>query len=123
MKPFDLQAALRGEPVIDNDGNKYIQIVHLDKAHISRFRVKAVKEDGTIFGFNEKGESFWGTHHTLHMAPRIKKLWIAVKKQNEGEREYHFSSCAFSTKEELIKHMLTCFKEEEFVIKEIEIEV
>lgn len=124
MKPFDLSAALRGEPVVTRDGRKVLQVLHVDKISATYSRVVAVIENN-IYAYSEEGKYINASEsiYDLFMAPGTKKLWIAVKKQNEEGREHHFSSCAFSTKEELIKHMLTCFKEEEFEIKEIEIEV
>lgn len=116
MKPFDLVAALRGEPVVDNEGNKYIQAFYFDKADpaIHCFNLVLVREDGVICSFDKNGNSSI-CYRTLHMAPRTKKLWIGVKYDNEG-KNYHQASDAYERKDD-VRHAL------DRQVIEIEIEV
>ncbi len=128
MKPFDLQAALRGEPVVTKDGRKVLTIVHWDFPWVKdKFKVTALIDGEEIAkDYDQNGRMI--NHETdskyyLFMAPRTKKLWIAVENKML-ENDTHFSSCAYNTKQELLDNLLIDKENEKyFQIKEIEIEV
>lgn len=47
-KPFDLQAALEGKPVVTSSGRKITEIHHLKTAHKNMECIVAVTEDGYV---------------------------------------------------------------------------
>ena len=55
MKPFDLGAALWGEPVVTRDGRRVLQVVHLSQAHESCRVVAVVESEESIFPYQEDG--------------------------------------------------------------------
>lgn len=53
MKPFDLEAAKRGEPLVLRDGRKVRFVAHVPDAHAIQ-RVIVVTESGGILAYNDK---------------------------------------------------------------------
>lgn len=124
-KPFDLEAALRGEPLITRDGRKVINFVQLAPmenlypfaACVDVIGIETYTKEGLIIheSSNEGGDLF--------MAPKPKKkLWIAISK-NLMIDNIHQSSCAYPSKELLLENLENNeFSVEYFEIIEIEIE-
>jgi len=77
MKPFDLEAAKRGEPIVTRDGCKAKFIAHVPEAE-SLFKL-AVLIDGEIFIFAEAG-NYWSDKKDstldLFMAPKKRTVWV-----------------------------------------------
>jgi hypothetical protein len=77
MKPFDLDKALAGEPVVTRAGEKVEKIVHNPDAK-EFFRV-AFWVDGIVWGCDESGYVNSGKHgHDLFMAPKEIVKWINI---------------------------------------------
>ena len=76
MKPFDLEAAKRGEPLITRDGREAHFIAHTDKV-ASADKVMAVVS-GDWRAFTEQGERCSGAVSTLDlfMAPKKRTVWV-----------------------------------------------
>lgn len=75
MKEFNLEAALRGEPVITHDGRKVEQLFYFDKATENPHKLCAVI-DGIMYGYDDGGEFFdkKTSKHDLFMAAVTKKV-------------------------------------------------
>jgi len=81
MKPFNLEQALAGAPVITRDGTKVIRLIELPEAK-PQSRLVAVLEDGETATFNEGGRyySMRDSSLDLFMAPSKKEVYIATIK-------------------------------------------
>ncbi len=97
MKPFDLEAALRGEPVVTRDG-KIIDELFFFKSIDKIYGIIGK----TVYYWNPDG-SFWNdtkSENDLFMAekPKVKKEgWVTIFKNDT-----HFRGCShvYRTKEE-----------------------
>lgn len=80
MKPFNLKAALNGEPVITRNGSPVTKL-HLFDCK-SRYKLLGVVNDELI-SFTEEGRSI-GEHHDnandLFMVPKKRSGWINIYK-------------------------------------------
>ncbi len=78
MKPFDLEAAKRGEPIQARDGRKARFIAHLPECSPSARVVALV--DGQMYAlhFSECGRRSASatTHVDLFMAPKKRTVWV-----------------------------------------------
>ena len=121
MKPFNLERALAGDPVVTRDGQKIIEIIHFKKRN--KFPVLALFDyENTIKAYCENGIycnslSECDNKYDLFMAPKTKKLWIAIEKA-EHAKGSHFTSTAETDKEYLLKHI----DKKKYHIVEVEIE-
>lgn len=78
MKPFDLKAALAGDPVVTRNGKKIAFLAH-DPAAAQICRVLARAEDETYpYSFAENGAFVLGTEsiRDLFMAPKKRTVWV-----------------------------------------------
>ena len=76
MKPFDLEAAKRGEPIVCRDGTPAKFIAHVPDAHPTQRLVVLVRDN--IFGYLESG-SWTGVNDDdgdLFMAPKKRTVWV-----------------------------------------------
>ena len=99
MKPFSLEQALAGTPVITRDGVKVIRLIELPEAK-PKSKLVVVLEDGETATFNEAGRyySMRDSSLDLFMAPTKKEGYINIYKD-----EHHVavnSTFAYRTKEE-----------------------
>ncbi len=78
MKPFDLEAAKRGEPIVTRGGEAAKFIAHVPDADIG-FRV-VVMLDGVIECYCDDGSYRLSSKSTcdLFMAPRKLTVWVNV---------------------------------------------
>jgi hypothetical protein len=111
MKPFDLEAALRGEPVITRDGRP---------VKIAGYNEEATYDEKIVGWIQEYGSCSWGedgTYHTsirysnkdLFMAPTERKEWV-VRVANPTDhtdsfiagpyKTYDFAKDVFNSKRE-----------------------
>lgn len=90
LKPFDLEAALRGEPVVTRDGRPITQITKFDVKN-SKYCIAAVVNDD-IESFTAKGEYRFESEcgYDLFMATKTvkKEGWINIYKGVTGLFEY-----------------------------------
>lgn len=79
MKPFNLERALAGDPVITRDEKKVSEIHYFSTARGSAPLIAII--EGVYFWFSEEGK-YWESGslstHDLFMAPKTKTYWYAV---------------------------------------------
>lgn len=79
MKPFDLEAAKRGEPIVTRDGRPVKFIAHVPEANDGARVV--VMFDGEIESHWEDGSYYTksaASRNDLFMAPRKRTVWVNV---------------------------------------------
>lgn len=79
MKPFNLQEALAGKPVVTRDGRKISRVVHFPEASPG-WRVVVLAGTG-VFGTTESGSycvDVESNSHDLFMASEKKEGWVNV---------------------------------------------
>lgn len=86
-KPFDLEAAKRGEPIQTRDGRKIKFVTHVPEADQS-YRVVCMYDSGTISGWGEDGRLCPSNENDgdLFMAPkkRTVEFWLNVYAHEDG---------------------------------------
>lgn len=85
MKPFNLEAALKGEKVVTRDGREVTQLVKFDAMEI--YPLKGVM-NRQVHAWTEKGEfnnEVREHNYDLFMAPKEVTLWVNVYKQKSGK--------------------------------------
>ncbi len=100
-KPFNLEAALAGEPVETRDGRKVTEIHHF-KTHRGGGPVLAVV-DGVFQSYRVDGQ--WGTfpgYNDLVMASKKHQVWHCVFKNG---RSVHVSKANYSCESDLVANM------------------
>ena len=80
MKPFDLEAAKRGEPVCTRDGTPVQQLVHFPEG--VRVNKIAALSGGVINAYDDQGRYYGDEVHVstrdLFMATRKRTVWVNV---------------------------------------------
>lgn len=73
MKPFNLEKALAGDPVVTRGGQKITEIRYFNKR--DKYKLLALSEDGDLLAYDDKGIFCHQTqpHYDLFMAPKPKK--------------------------------------------------
>jgi hypothetical protein len=102
-KPFDLEKALAGEPVVTGDGRKVLEL-KLFKSQIDNPLVCLIEGREGLVSVRSNGLAMCDHDYDLFMAPKKKKLWIAVSKE-PYQSNAHFGSAAYKEKDELIEHI------------------
>lgn len=104
MKPFDLEKALAGEPVVTRKGQKVILIkrTNQDEFPISfvvdfpwGYDADSARLDGSSAVKDEEDDD-----HDLFMATQKKKLYIAISNKPLDGQKYHDSSYAYIEEED-----------------------
>lgn len=100
MKPFDLEAAKRGEPIVTRDGRQVKFVAYVPEA-IEKHRLVVLAHDGNIWTFYEDGcfrEDGCPTDIDLFMAPRIEKRegWINVYPRRVWDTLHDYKAIADS---------------------------
>ena len=72
MKPFDLEAAKRGEPIVTRDGREAKFIAHVPELN---FPVLVLLGVG-LWQARKDGTSNVGVHVDLFMAPKNRTVWV-----------------------------------------------
>lgn len=128
MKPFDLEAALRGESVVTINGIPVLELLYLKKR--KKFPVLVLLprmdtsdeyfvEDQYLYTCDQKGIASCNGIYDLFMSSETKKLWIAINKNISAIGNSHDTSLAYEN-----KNNLNCaIGNNNWIIKEIEIEV
>jgi hypothetical protein len=121
LKPFDLEKALAGEPVVTREGEK-VKIVYVSKKdktyQVLGIIFDKITDEEDTYWFTKEGKDLDGGEYDLFMAPKTKKLWIAIHKTNGDNDGIYTTSNAYTSKEKLSSG--DSFKESHLV--EIEIE-
>ena len=85
MKPFSLEAALKGALILDRGGNPVEFITYVEKANQDS-RVVALHSDGNVFSTSVAGR-YWGTDDSprdLFMAPVKHTVWVNLYPRNKA---------------------------------------
>ena len=80
MKPFDLEAAKRGEPICNRYSRDCVFITHVPDAN-PEYRVVALTPSKEVCCFDETGSYYGGgdeSEHDLFMATRKRTVWVNV---------------------------------------------
>lgn len=90
MKPFDLEAAKRGEPIVTRDGRAVSFVAYLPTLKKACHRV-IVTDGDTIQCCDERGNAIdYGPHDwDLFMAPRKRTVWVNVYIKEDGSIYTH----------------------------------
>lgn len=77
MKPFDLEAAKRGEPIQTHEGELMTFIAHVPNATPEQ-RVLVLDSTGGVWGCHENGQVLadFGNACDIFMAPKKRTIWI-----------------------------------------------
>ena len=89
MKPFDLEAAIRGEPIQTRKGEPARFIAHVPEA--ATYKVAALINEG-IETFTEEGTHCKGreTGFDLFMAPRNRTVWVNLYAHLSGVNNFGY---------------------------------
>ncbi len=122
MKPFDLKAAKRGEPVVTRDGWK-ARIVCFDrKTEWIGGGIVAFIDTGSselILAYDENGESCYSNSgDNLFMAPKKVERWVVVLKKTQYCANE--SIAVLDTKDQVDKLIGVCNKDEVLLLQKIE---
>lgn len=126
MKPFDLEAAKRGEPMSTRDGRRVIKFVDLSDIDISYNQYLYYDENKSCYWVDEKGECSIISKESpndLFMKNKTKKLYIGIKYNNNSHYPYHETTCAYHDINKCKENIGNYADKEGWTIKEIEIEV
>jgi hypothetical protein len=98
MKPFDLEAAKRGEPIQTRDGRPVKFIAYVPEADKSQRVVVLV--DGYIVALHEDGSVHDDCNHydDIFMAPRKRTVWVNLHPY-AGKSSYGYPATVYATKE------------------------
>ena len=87
MKPFDLEAAKRGEPIQCRDGTPAKFIAHVPEAYDGRQLIVLI--NNFIFTHFENGREYPSdTDRDLFMAPKTKMVWVNFYPDGTGKFWY-----------------------------------
>ena len=77
MKPFDLEAAKRGEPIQTCEGELVTFIAHVPNA-TPKQRVLVLDSTGGVWGCHENGQVLadFGNACDIFMAPKKRTVWL-----------------------------------------------
>lgn len=85
MKPFNLEAALKGAPITDREGNPVELIAYVEKA-IEDCQVVTLHSNGNVYISRVNGR-YWGTDDSpkdLFMAPVKRTVWVNLYEDNNA---------------------------------------
>lgn len=107
MKPFDLEAAMRGEPCVTRNGMqaKFLYKLNCEGAlypiiMIIKSDIHESVKEYTVDGKFDVAQPDHG--YDLFMLTKKKKLWIAINKREVSESFYEVSNAYFT--EDDLKH-------------------
>lgn len=97
MKPFNLEQALAGKPVVTLEGTKIIHIHHMPMVG-GWAKVVAVDENGIVRLYDEQGAAIPMADRSLglFMAPETVTVWLNIYK---GDEAYGLRCCLFNETE------------------------
>ena len=99
MKPFDLEAAKQGEPIVCRDGTPAKFIAHVPDANDARQIIVLI--NNFIFTHYENGKKYPDdSDRDLFMAPKKRTFWVNLVHPYAGDSSYGYHAAAFRTKEQ-----------------------
>lgn len=101
MKPFNLQEALAGKPVVTRDGRKVTKLTHFPESKsqgwkvvgLAGYQVLPVNENGSYHGTIESDKDFL-------MASEKKEGWIGIGQGRKYVEKIAFVTHAYGTEQE-----------------------
>lgn len=86
MKPFDLERALAGDPVVTRDGREVPWLAYCHEAHVSQRVVALIKGSRELDFFNTNGRATPYAEHKndLFMAPKKRTVWVNLFRRASG---------------------------------------
>jgi hypothetical protein len=102
MKPFNLQEALAGKPVVTRDGRKVSRIIHMPEVADPYNKVLAIS-DARYMTYSESGEFSLcnpGSVNDLFMVSEKKEGWIAIGRMTQPSATAAFCTHVWATKEQ-----------------------
>ena len=103
MKPFNLEAARRGEPIICRDGTIPTEFYHFETAYNNSKKIVAVV-GGDRMNFNDNGvyiDCMTESSLDLFMQSKTVTGWVNIYKSYNAKYE-HNTNFIYSTKEEAL---------------------
>ena len=96
MKPFDLEAAKRGEPIQTRDGRKAQFVAHVPDCSPPHRVIALIEFSPKISDYYETGEyeKDKETHSDLFMAPKKRTVWVNFYNYADQSAFYHDSEQA-----------------------------
>jgi len=78
LKPFDLNRALAGDPVVNGSGKKIKKIVYVPEVDDPYYKLFVVLEDGDFYHTSDTGQYSTGSsRRDLYMATKKAKYYFA----------------------------------------------
>lgn len=98
LKPFNLEQALAGAPVIMRDGSKVGSIVSFANEVNQEYSIVAVVQD-CVGKFTKEGIAEWGIYYDLFMEPTKKEGWI-VMCHNNSKKDFIVGTKIWASKQD-----------------------
>lgn len=100
MKPFNLEQALAGAPVVNSNGEKIIRVIHVPEAEAG-FKVIAVKADGSVTATHEDGKIYKNSSNgnDLFMVTTKKEGWV-VMFHNNSQKDFIVGTKIWASRED-----------------------
>ena len=89
MKPFDLEAAKRGDPIITRDGREVKFIAYVPEAKKSDQVIVWDHRDITCHYDDGRFSRYDTSDRDLYMAPKKHTVWVNL--YSDGEAFYHYT--------------------------------
>lgn len=101
MKPFNLERALAGAPVVTRKGAPVIEIHHFAKVENGDLSVYAIV-DGYVRIFTKRGAYCLGVEHAfdLFMAPVKRVGWVNIYLDGHADGWSHCGQVVYTSEEE-----------------------
>jgi len=123
MKPFNLQEALAGKPVVTRHGIIVTKIYHIKEKDVNEYTVLAVINSNS-FWFNKNGiyNPRFETGLDLFMATEKKTVWVNVYKDADSDCFGYYTDRAVDS-EEKAKSNISSYRPDSVYIKTCPIEI
>lgn len=118
MKPFDLQRAIAGDPLVTRGGITARFVAHVPECDHSYRVIAIVEGDGATTAYGEDGRMWRGEdrHYDLMMAPKKRTVWVNLYRRGAcTEAAWHDA--------ESIAHLMTEGCEDLLVARAVPIEI
>lgn len=106
MKPFVLEEALKGYPVVDRGGACVEILTYVDDESVERPLVaRVIQPSSEVLTYTKEGRHLLGCHeskHDLFMAPQEITLWVNILRHPQGgfiSRVYRTEGVALDEKD------------------------
>lgn len=108
MKPFDLEAAKRGEPIVIRNGGNAKFIAYVPEARPYQRCVYLIGD--AVLSTNEEGRAQFDAKNDIYMAPKKRTVWVnfytdgtALYYESENEQTRHSNRTRIGGKAYLVE--------------------